>query len=73
MQSTTAQNLTFSSYYDTFALVFWGALIALGEQSKCVNLADEIGHASPATEPKSDHKNPHNHKAIDCVMSHPSS
>lgn len=31
------------------------ALIALGEESKCVNLPDEVGHAGPTTEPKPNH------------------
>ena len=31
------------------------ALIALGKEPKCVNLLDKVGHAGPATEPKSNH------------------
>ena len=47
------------------------ALVALGKEPKCVDLLDEVGHASPPTEPKSDHQNPHHYKCIHHIHSSP--
>jgi len=44
-----------------------GTLVALGKESKCVNLFDEVCHASPPSKSKSHHKNPHHHKCIDHI------
>ena len=47
------------------------ALIALGEESKCVNLMDEVGHASPTPEPKPNHQHPHHHEGVDHIHGRP--
>lgn len=40
------------------------ALVAFGKEAKSVNLPDEIGHTSPSSEPKSNHKYPYHNEGI---------
>lgn len=45
----------------------WGsdrALIALGKESKSVNLPDEIGHASPSSKSKANYQHPYHYKCV---------
>lgn len=42
-------------------------LVALGEKTKCVNLLDEIGHTSPPSQSKANHKYPYHYKCIQYV------
>lgn len=50
-----------------------GALIALGEQAKCINLLYEIEHACPSTKPESHNQNPYHYKGIHGVHASPAS
>lgn len=50
---------------------WWGALVALGEEAKSVDLVDEVGHASPTPEPESHHQHPTHHKCVDRVRANP--
>lgn len=43
---------------------FGMALVALGEESECVNLFDEIGHTGPPAEPESDDQNPRDYARV---------
>jgi hypothetical protein len=49
------------------------ALVALGKESKCVNLLHEVGYAGPAAEPEADHQHPRHHEGVDHVGSSPPS
>ena len=42
-----------------------GALVALGEEAEGVDLADEVDHAGPATEPEADHQHPHHDEGVE--------
>ena len=48
-----------------------GALVAFGEEAKCVDLVDEVGHASPTPEPESHHQHPTHHECVDRVRANP--
>lgn len=43
------------------------ALIALGKETKSVNLLDEVAHASPAPEAEADYQHPYHYKCVHCI------
>lgn len=47
------------------------ALITLSKKPKRVDLLDKVGHTGPATEPKTNHQNPHCYKCIKCIHCSP--
>jgi len=49
----------------------WLALIALCEESERVHLPNEVGHASPSAEPKTNHQHPHHHEGVDNIHGGP--
>ena len=49
------------------------ALVAFGEEAKCINLMDEVGHTSPSTKAKPDNQDPYYYEYVDRICPHPSS
>lgn len=59
-------------YCGPYSGVFGGwALIAFGEETKGVDLPNEIGHARPPSEPEADHQHPQHHKHIHNIHPRP--
>lgn len=48
-----------------------GALVALGEEPKGVDLPDEVGHAGPSAESEADDEHPSHHQGVHHVHSRP--
>lgn len=47
------------------------ALIALGKEAECVNLADEVVHAGPPSKAKADYQHPYHYKRVHYINGSP--